>query len=105
MDIGFETIGNAVLVCHDRGPVLVADPWLTGGAYFGSWGLSDAIPEGAMGAIKECSYFLVSQGRPDQMSLPSLELLGDKQILIPDHVGGLIREGLTSRGLKVTVLR
>jgi len=105
MDIGFETIGNAVLVCHDLGPVLVADPWLTGGAYFGSWGLSHAIPEEVMASIKECSYVWVSHGHPDHMSFPSLELLGDKQILIPDHVGGLIREGLTSRGLKVTVLR
>jgi hypothetical protein len=105
MDIGFETIGNAVLVCHDRGPVLVADPWLTGGAYFGSWGLSHAIPEEVMASIKECSYVWVSHGHPDHMSFPSLELLADKQILIPDHVGGLIREGLTSRGLKVTVLR
>ena len=54
MEIGFETIGNATLVCHDRSPVLVTDPWLTGGAYFGSWELSHAIPEETMAAIKHC---------------------------------------------------
>ena len=35
--IGFETIGNATIICHDGGPVLATDPWLIGSAYFGSW--------------------------------------------------------------------
>ncbi len=45
LDLGFETIGNATLICHDGGPVLVTDPWLDGGAYFGSWTLSHEIPQ------------------------------------------------------------
>ena len=36
MDLGFETIGNACLIAHDRGPVVATDPWLSGTAYFGS---------------------------------------------------------------------
>lgn len=35
MDLGFDTIGNATLICYDRGPVLVTDPWVRGSAYFG----------------------------------------------------------------------
>ncbi len=33
MDLGFETIGNATLIVHDRGPVLVTDPWIEGSPY------------------------------------------------------------------------
>ena len=28
MELGFETIGNATLICYDRTPVLVTDPWI-----------------------------------------------------------------------------
>ena len=26
MELGFETIGNATLICYDRTPILVTDP-------------------------------------------------------------------------------
>src|SRR5687767_5697306 len=51
MDIGFETIGNATLICHDQKPMLVTDPWFVGPAYFGSWTLSHEIPEQQRQAI------------------------------------------------------
>ena len=105
MEIGFETIGNATLVCHDRIPVLVTDPWLTGGAYFGSWGLSNAIPEETMASIKQCPYVWISHGHPDHLSPRSLELLAGKEILLADHVGGIIRQGLSERGFQVRVLK
>ena len=34
MDVGFETVGNATLICHDRFPVLITDPWITGTCAF-----------------------------------------------------------------------
>ena len=105
MEIGFETIGNAVLICHDRGPVLVTDPWLTGGAYFGSWGLSHAIPEQTMAAVKDCPYVWISHGHPDHLSPRSLDMLAGKQILLPDHRGGIICQGLRERGFEVRVLK
>ena len=46
MELGFETIGNATVVVHDREPVLATDPWIEGSAYFGSWGLSHPVPAG-----------------------------------------------------------
>ena len=36
MDLGFETIGNATLICHDKIPVLITDSWIIGLAYFGT---------------------------------------------------------------------
>ena len=33
MNVGFETIGNAILICYDHGaPVLVTDPYVTEGS-------------------------------------------------------------------------
>lgn len=57
MELGFETIGNATLICHDRRPVLVTDPWIKGSAYFGSWGLSHQIPDEQMHSIERVRLF------------------------------------------------
>ena len=104
MDTGFETIGNATLICYDKGPVLVTDPWLFGDAYFGSWSIGHEIPEEQMDAIKRCEYVWVSHGHPDHLSMKSLRELKDKKILIPDHVGGRIADDLKRLGFNVTVL-
>ena len=96
MEIGFETIGNATLICHDHGPVLVTDPWLVGGAYFGSWTLSHEVPEQQMEAILGARYVWLSHGHPDHLSGESLALLKDKLILLPNHFGDRIREELTA---------
>jgi hypothetical protein len=105
MESGFETIGNAVLICHDQGPVLVTDPWIVGGAYFGSWGFSHEIPEEQMASIRRCPYVWISHGHPDHLSARSLDLLQGARILLPNHHGGIICSGLEERGLKVTVLK
>ena len=52
--IGFETIGNGTIICHDGGPVLATDPWLIGSAYFGSWGMPYEVPEEQYENIKNC---------------------------------------------------
>lgn len=104
MDLGFETIGNATLICHDRMPILVTDPWIVGSAYFGSWKLSHEVPEEQMKAIEGCEFVWLSHGHPDHMSGPSLELLKDKQILLPNHAGARIAAGLRQAGFKVTIL-
>ena len=104
MDTGFETIGNATLICHDAGPVLVTDPWVVGSAYFGSWTLSHDIPGQQMEAILGCRYVWLSHGHPDHLSSESLAPLKDKHILLPNHFGGRIREDLTRHGFQVEVL-
>lgn len=104
MDIGFETIGNATLIVHDKGPVLVTDPWLVGDAYFGSWTLSHEIPEAQREAALACEYVWVSHGHPDHLSGDSLKLLADKKILVPNHFGGRIERDLREQGFDVHVI-
>src|SRR5271170_4038482 len=105
MDLGFETIGNATVVCHDRRPVLVTDPWIVGPAFFGSWSLSHEVPAEVLDGIKNSEYVWISHGHPDHLSPRSLDLLRGKQFLLADHVGGRIRDGLKDRGFNVTILR
>lgn len=104
MDLGFETIGNATVLCHDRGPLLVTDPWLKGTAYFGSWALSHQVPEEQWQHAREARYVWLSHGHPDHLSPESLGELRDKPILIGDHYGGRIAAGLREEGYDVRVL-
>ena len=105
MDVGFDTIGNATLICYDRGPVLVTDPWIVGSAYFGSWGLSHEVPEEQAEAVRNCEYVWISHGHPDHLNADSEPYYLDKKILLPDHVGGRIRKVFQEAGLDVTVLK
>ena len=105
MDVGFETVGNATLICHDRGPVLVTDPWVSGSAYFGSWGRSHEIPAEQMDSIRRCKFVWVSHGHPDHLSSTSLRALKAKTILVPDHVGGRIFNSLREQGYDVHILK
>ncbi len=108
VDLGFETIGNATLICHDRGPVLATDPWLRGSVYFGSWKLSHEIPDEQRANVLAAPYLWISHGHPDHLSRESLEELRDKEILLPDHyggrAGGRIARDLRALGYRVRVL-
>ena len=104
MEIGFETIGNATVVVHDRGPVLATDPWIRGSAYFGSWGLSHEIPPEQDAAVQAAGAVWFSHGHPDHLNPASLPLFRDTRILLPDHVGGRIAGDLARDGFRVEVL-
>jgi len=78
VELGFETIGNATLICHDREPVLVTDPWIEGSAYFGSWKLSHRIPEAQFDAIKRIKYAWFSHGHPDHLKVFANEDAAEK---------------------------
>jgi len=105
MDLGFETIGNACLIAHDRGPVVATDPWLSGTAYFGSWRLSHEVPAAQRANVLACKYVWLSHGHPDHLSLPSLELMRDKTILLADHRGGRIARDLQGLGFTTRTLK
>jgi hypothetical protein len=115
MDLGFETIGNACLICHDGGPKLATDPWIKGSAYFGSWTTSHEIPPEQLAHVKACEYLWISHGHPDHLSQESLAELKDKEILLPDHFGvhdsvglrggGRIARELRGMGYRVRVLQ
>ncbi len=104
VDLGFETIGNATVVVHDREPVLATDPWVQGSAYFGSWGLSYPVPEAQADAVRAAGAVWFSHGHPDHLNPASLPLFRDTRILLPDHVGGRIASDLTRDGYRVEVL-
>jgi len=105
VDVGFETTGNATLICHDRGPVLLTDPWITGSPYFGSWTLSHEIPEEQMASITGAQYVWMSHGHPDHLSPRGLRRLHVGRVLLPDHVGGRIASYLTGQGYDVVILK
>ena len=104
MELGFETIGNATLIVHDREPLLATDPWVRGSAYFGSWGLSHEIPSAQDAAILGAPAVWFSHGHPDHLNPSSLPLFRDRRILLPDHVGGRIARDLARDGYRVEVL-
>lgn len=104
IELGFETIGNATLIVHDTRPVLATDPWLSGPAYFGSWTLSHEVPAEQQALVEAADSIWVSHGHPDHLSMPSLERLRGKPILMADHVGGRIRDALERDGFEVRVL-
>ena len=105
MDVGFETIGNAIIIGYDPHPVLVTDPWMVGGAYFQSWTFSHEIPEPQLRAIQKAQYVWISHGHPDHLSGPSLQLLKGKKILLAEHVGDRIHQGLAAQGYDVSILK
>ncbi|MGC4079573.1 MAG: hypothetical protein QM702_21530 [Rubrivivax sp.] len=105
MDLGFDSIGNATIILHDRRPILATDPWYDAPAYFGSWSLSHAIPDEQREALENVEYVWLSHGHPDHLNMGSLPKFRDKKILLPDHYGSRIKNDLEQQGFKVTVLR
>jgi hypothetical protein len=104
-DLGFDTIGNATMICYDKKPILVTDPWVQGSAYFGSWGLSHEIPAEQLEAISNTEYVWYSHGHPDHLNWDSIDLFRKKKILLPDHRGRRIYEDLLRFGFDVTILK
>jgi hypothetical protein len=105
MELGFETIGNATVICYDREPILATDPWITPQAYFGSWTLPYQIPEEQLNAIKNCKFIWFSHGHPDHLNPYSLPIFQKNKILIPDHFGNRIYHDLLAQNFDVTVLK
>jgi hypothetical protein len=103
-ELAFDTIGNATLILYDRAPILATDPWFTGSAYFGSWGLSHEVPDEQRQAIQQARYIWVSHGHPDHLNWDSLPLLRDRHFLIPDHYGRRILDGLRAQGYKASLI-
>ena len=102
--IGFETIGNAMLIAYDDQPILTTDPWLNGNAYFGSWGLSHAIPPEQIENIKRCPYHWLSHAHPDHLNMDSLAELSHAEFLLAHHVGQRMERDLKEMGFRVRIL-
>jgi hypothetical protein len=102
--IAFETIGNATITCIDGEPILTTDPWVVGDAYFGSWGFAYETPPEQLDRVLGARYIWLSHGHPDHANPASLDLLADKTILLPDHVGGRMAADLRQLGFRVQVM-
>jgi hypothetical protein len=102
--IGFESIGNATIICHDGEPVLATDPWTKGSAYFGSWGLPYEFPTEQLETIKKCKYIWLSHGHPDHINVESLDAFRDKKILLAEHYGSRLQNDLSVLGFDVSIL-
>ena len=104
--IGVSTIGNATLIAYDNKPVLATDPWFgdTNPAYFGSWVASHVFPENLKQDVFNSEYIWFSHGHPDHLNSASLKRLYGKKILLPDHVGSRIYEGLIQKKYSVDIL-
>lgn len=104
MHIGFDTIGNATLICYDGAPILATDPWIEGSAYFGSWAMSHVIPQAQRQAVMDCPYIWFSHGHPDHLNFDSMSYFAGKTILLPDHVGGRIHAYFAEQGYDTRVV-
>lgn len=104
MELGFETVGNATLIVHDQHPIVATDPWVCDWAYFGSWALSHEVPTRQMESIDRCPYIWFSHGHPDHLNANNLERFKNKTILLADHVGSRIHNGLVAEGFRVKIM-
>ena len=104
--LGVKTVGNATLIAYDEVPVLATDPWFgdEDEAFFGSWGLSHGIAVADRADIHRAKYIWFSHGHPDHLNPHSIERLRHLSILLPDHVGGRIRNDLEAQGYDVKTL-
>lgn len=104
--LGAVSIGNATIIALDDVPILATDPWIgdEDEAYFGSWALSYKIPPREKNWISEAKYHWYSHGHPDHLNPNSINRFTGTTVLLPDHVGGRIKDGLINKGLNVQVL-
>lgn len=106
-ELKFRTMGNATIQCiADGSPVLTTDPWLTGRAYFDSWGLHHPLSDADIRSCIESDCIWISHGHPDHMHIESLRLMPKgKRVLIPDHYSPDIYTALRSMEFRVEILK
>ncbi len=102
----FETLGNAMIqVFKDGHPILATDPWIVGGAYFGSWGLERPLSGAQIANVKASKYLWFSHGHPDHFHPESLDQLNrDSLVLLPDQYDPEMARTLDERGFKHSTL-
>ena len=102
-----KTIGNATLLAYDKSCILATDPWMgeEDDAYFGSWGLNHHIPGDIRRDIFSSKYIWFSHGHPDHLNPNSIKKFKGNKILLPDHVGGRIKDGLNEQGFDVEIIQ
>jgi hypothetical protein len=103
--LGFDSIGSAILIAYDGGPILTTDAWVNDNAYFGSWTHDYTIPSPQLDAIKRAKFHWFSHGHPDHLNVASLPTLSAGQFLLSDHYGKRIYRDLEALGHNVRILK
>ena len=103
-ECGFDTVGNATVILHDREPLLATDPWISGPAYLAAGASRTRSRRSSWKPSGAASTSGCSHGHPDHLSGDSLAQLKDKTILVPDHRGARVCNDLRAQGYDVKVL-
>lgn len=69
-----EYLNHASVIIKSGGQSLLCDPWFSGTAFGGGWGLQYDNPE-ALEKAKSCTHLWISHFHPDHLHMPTLKQL------------------------------
>jgi len=99
--VRIEFIANAgFVVTLADGRTLVTDPWLTGGAYYGSWYNYPPVPETVVARVRSLTpdWVYVSHVHPDHLDPDTLRWFPGASILIGDLGHQHLRRAVMAAG-------
>lgn len=98
-----EFLNHASLIFKSDGLALLFDPWFSGTAFAGGWGLQYNNPD-ALEKAAACTHLWISHFHPDHLHLPTLKQLAELSpnliVLANDSVNFKIEEPLRRAGFK-----
>ncbi len=98
-----EYLNHASVIIKSDGQSLLCDPWFSGTAFGGGWGLQYDNPE-ALQKAKSCSHLWISHFHPDHLHMPTLKQLAalspEITALANDSANFRISEALQQAGFQ-----
>lgn len=98
-----EYLNHASVIITSGGQSLLCDPWFSGTAFAGGWGLQYDNPD-AFEKAKSCTHLWISHFHPDHLHLPTLKQLAavspEMNALGNDSVNFRISESLQRAGFR-----
>jgi L-ascorbate metabolism protein UlaG (beta-lactamase superfamily) len=98
-----EYLNHASVIIKSGERSLLCDPWFSGTAFAGGWGLQYDNPD-ALEKAKTCSHLWISHFHPDHLHMPTLKQLAalspEINALANDSVNFRISEALQQAGFK-----
>ncbi len=107
MEFQANTVGNATLIINNKdSTILVTDPWFDEySCYFGSWRLTNKIPEDLKKQALKAKYIWISHFHPDHLNLQTLRLFKNgSKIILADQFSNRLPKELRKAGFDVIVL-
>lgn len=98
-----DYLNHASLIIRSGGQSLLCDPWFSGTAFAGGWGLQYDNPD-ALEKAKACSHLWISHFHGDHLHMPTLKQLAalspEIKALANDSVNFQISEALQKAGFR-----